>query len=255
VFLRFRAAQRVPFGAFLDGGGFTVLSGSPERFLRVAGELIETEPIKGTRPTDSDPCRDAALRTELARDPKERAEHVMIVDLERNDLGRVCVPGSVHVPSLMRLESFATVHHMVSTVRGRLRDDVGLAALLRATFPGGSITGAPKIRAAQIIAELERRPRELYTGAIAWFRGPRDFDSSIAIRTAVARDGEYTYHAGGGVVADSDPVREHRECLLKAAPFLRALGLATGEATGRHAGRAGDAGAPAADGPASARRA
>jgi len=230
AFLRFREAQRVPFGAFLDCGTFAVLSGSPERFLRVSGEQVETEPIKGTRPAARDPRRDRELRAELAADAKERAEHVMIVDLERSDLGRVCVAGSVHVPSLMRIESFATVHHLVSTVRGRLRDDVGLAALLRATFPGGSITGAPKIRATQVIAELERRPRELYTGAIAWFRGPRDFDSSIAIRTAVAHDGTYTYHAGGGIVADSDPVREHRECLLKAAPFLRALGLETATA-------------------------
>lgn len=226
VFLALRARQPVPFGAFLGCEGFVVLSCSPERFLRVAGRMITTEPIKGTRPRDPDPRRDAALRAELARDGKERAEHVMIVDLERNDLGRVCVAGSVHVPSLMRVESFATIHHLVSTVCGRLRDDAGLADVLRATFPGGSISGAPKIRATQIIAELERCPRELYTGAIACFRGVRDFDSSIAIRTAVARDGCYSYYAGGGIVADSDPLREHRECLLKAAPFLAALGVA-----------------------------
>ena len=223
VFLRLRAAQPVPFASFLEYGGYSVLCGSPERFLRVRGSAIETEPIKGTRRRGHDTAADAALRTALAADGKERAEHVMIVDLERNDLGRVCKTGSVGVPSLMRVESFATLHHMISTVRGILRDDVGLADLLRATFPGGSITGAPKIRAAQVIAELERAPRELYTGALAWFRGPRDFDSAIAIRTAVASGGVYTYHAGGGIVADSDPEREYRECLLKAEPFLRAL--------------------------------
>jgi len=226
AFLRLREAQPVPFAAYLDCAGFSVLCGSPERFLRVRGGAIETEPIKGTRPRDRDPDADRALRAALCGDAKERAEHVMVVDLERNDLGRVCVTGSVHVPSLMRVESFATLHHMVSTVRGTLRTDVGLAELLRATFPGGSITGAPKIRAAQVIAELEDAPRELYTGALFRFRGPRDFDSAIAIRTAVARDGVYAYHAGGGIVADSDPVREHRECLLKAEPFLRALDVA-----------------------------
>jgi len=243
VYLRLREAQRVPFGAFLDCGGFAILCGSPERFLRVAGASIETEPIKGTRPRDVVPERDAALRAALLADPKERAEHVMIVDLERNDLGRSCVAGSVAVPSLMRVESFATLHHIVSTVRGTLRADVGLAELLRATFPGGSITGAPKIRAAQVIAELEDAPREAYTGAVAWFRGPRDFDSAIAIRTAVARDGIYTYHAGGGIVADSDPQREYAECLLKAEPFLRALRVApyataTASVTGREDGAA-----------------
>jgi len=225
VFLRLRAAQAVPFASYLDCDGFAVLCGSPERFLRVRDASVETEPIKGTRRRGDDTEDDAALRSALAADAKERAEHVMIVDLERNDLGRVCVTGSVHVSSLMRVETFATLHHMVSTVRGTLRDEVGLGDLLRATFPGGSITGAPKIRAAQVIAELESASRELYTGALAWFRGPRDFDSAIAIRTAVARDGIFTYHAGGGIVADSDPEREFRECLLKAEPFLRALGV------------------------------
>jgi para-aminobenzoate synthetase component 1 len=238
VFLRLRDAQPVPFASYLDGDGFAVLCGSPERFLRVRGRRIETEPIKGTRRRGGDAADDAALRRALRADPKERAEHVMIVDLERNDLGRVCTTGSVHVPSLMRVESFVTLHHMVSTVRGTLRDDVGLGELLRATFPGGSITGAPKIRATQIIAELESAPREIYTGALAWFRGPRDFDSAIAIRTAVAREGVFTYHAGGGIVADSDPTREFAECLLKAEPFLRALRVAAPARGEAGAGRA-----------------
>jgi para-aminobenzoate synthetase component 1 len=238
AFLRLRAAQPVPFASYLDCDGFAVLCGSPERFLRVRGSSIETEPIKGTRPRGAGDAADAALRAALCTDAKERAEHVMVVDLERNDLGRVCEVGSIHVPSLMRVESFATLHHMVSTVRGTLRPDVGFADLLRATFPGGSITGAPKIRAAQVIAELEDAPREIYTGALFRFRSARDFDSAIAIRTAVARDGVYTYHAGGGIVADSDPLREHRECLLKAEPFLRALGvdIADLEAASRDAG-------------------
>jgi len=247
VFLRLRAAQRVPFASYLDCDGFSVLCGSPERFVRIAGTTIETEPIKGTRPRADDPDDDTTLRAALVADPKERAEHVMIVDLERNDLGRICAAGSVTVPSLMRVESFATLHHMVSTVRGTLRADVGLASVLRATFPGGSITGAPKIRAAQVIAELEARPRELYTGAIAWFRGPRDFDSAIAIRTAIARDGIYTYHAGGGIVADSDPQREYAECLLKAVPFLRAVQVTLPGAHGTSSAppdRARSAGAP-----------
>jgi aminodeoxychorismate synthase component I len=225
VYLRMRAAQPVPRGCFLAGDGFAVLSNSPETFLRVRGTAIETEPIKGTRPRAADPAADAAARADLVADPKERAEHVMIVDLERNDLGRICATGSVSVPSLLRVESYATLHHLVSTVRGRLRDDAGLAEILRATFPGGSITGAPKIRAAQVIAELEPVARGLYTGAIAWFRGERDFDSSIAIRTAVARDGRLIYQVGAGIVADSDPEREYAECLLKAKPLLAAAGL------------------------------
>ncbi|HYC22681.1 MAG TPA: aminodeoxychorismate synthase component I [Candidatus Bathyarchaeia archaeon] len=222
VYLGLRREQPVPHGVYLDCGDLVLLCNSPERFLRVHGARIETEPIKGTRRRASDAREDAALARELARDAKERAEHVMIVDLERSDLGRICAPGSVRVSSLMRVESFATLHHLVSTVEGRLRDDVDLAAILRATFPGGSITGAPKIRASEIIAELEPRARGPYTGAVFWFSGPRDFDSVIAIRTMVAREDRYVYHAGGGIVADSDPRREFAECWLKARPFLAA---------------------------------
>jgi len=217
-----RSRQPVPHGAFLDTGDFAVLVNSPERFLRLSGDAVETRPIKGTRPRGETPAADRALVRGLLCDPKERAEHVMIVDLERNDLGRVCRPGSVAVSSFLEVESFATLHHLVSTVRGRLRPDAGLEELLRATFPGGSITGAPKIRAMEVIAELEARPRGIYTGAFVRCRGPRDLDSAIAIRVAVARDGVFTYHAGGGIVADSDPAREYDECVLKAAPFLGA---------------------------------
>jgi para-aminobenzoate synthetase component 1 len=227
VYLRLRDAQAVPHGAYLDAGSFRLLCNSPERFLRVSGDVVSTEPIKGTRPRDPAAARDALLRQALLDDPKERSEHVMIVDLERSDLGRVCRTGTIEVPSLLRVDSFATIHHLVSTVRGRLRPEADLADLLRATFPGGSVTGAPKIRATQIIAELERTERAFYTGAIAWFRSARDFDSAIAIRTAIERHGVYTYGAGGGIVADSDPDREFDECWLKAKPFLEAtLGTA-----------------------------
>lgn len=223
AYLALRAAQPVPFGAFLECGGFSVLSNSPERFLRVHGDNIATEPIKGTCRRDPRAEVDRTLRAELRADPKERAEHVMIVDLERSDLGRLCERASVHVTSLLRLEPFTTLHHLVSTVEGRLRSGTDLSAILRATFPGGSITGAPKIRASEVIHELEPVGRGLYTGAIVWFRAEDDFDSSIAIRTAIARDGTYSYHAGGGIVADSDARREYDECWLKARAFLTAL--------------------------------
>ncbi|MBM4267496.1 MAG: aminodeoxychorismate synthase component I [Deltaproteobacteria bacterium] len=223
VYVRLREAQPVPHGFFLDCGPFQVLGRSPERFVRVRGHAIRTEPIKGTRPRHGDLEDDLAAVAELRADPKERAEHVMIVDLERNDLGRLCRAGSVRVSSLLRVESFATLHHLVSTVEGRLETEVDLASILRSTFPGGSITGAPKIRATQVIAELETQARGVYTGALAWFRSPRDFDSAIAIRTAVAHEGVLAYHAGGGIVADSDPEKEYAECWLKARVFLDVL--------------------------------
>lgn len=228
AYLAMRSLQPVPHGAFLHTGEIAVLLNSPERFLRLAGDRVETQPIKGTRPRGDAEAADRALARDLLCDEKERAEHVMIVDLERNDLGRVCAPGSVAVTSFLEVETYATLHHLVSTVRGRLRPDAGLEQLLRATFPGGSITGAPKIRAIEVVADLEAHPRGLYTGAFVRCRGPRDLDSAIAIRVAVARDGVYTYHAGGGIVADSDPAREYEECLLKAVPFLGAtLGSST----------------------------
>lgn len=220
AYLQFRRTQPVPFGAFVDFGDFAVLSNAPERFLRVRDQTIRTEPIKGTHRRHPDAAADHELARQLVVDPKERAEHVMIVDLERNDLGRICEHGTVHVTSLLRLETFATLHHLVSTVEGQLRETVDLAAILRATFPGGSITGAPKIRASQVIAELEPYGRGPYTGALFWFRSEDDFDSSIAIRTAIARRGVYSYHAGGGIVADSDAEREYAECWLKSKAFL-----------------------------------
>jgi aminodeoxychorismate synthase component I len=225
VYGRMRALQPVPFGAYLDAGPERVLSRSPELFLRRRGARVVTCPIKGTRPRGANPAADAALAAELARDPKERAEHVMIVDLERNDLGRVCVAGSVAVEALAAAVPFDTVQHLISTVAGTLRPSVSTVDLLRATFPSGSITGAPKIRAMEIIAELEAAPRGFYTGAIGWIDASGDCDLNVAIRTAVARGDRLVYQAGGGIVADSRAERELDELHLKAAAFFRALGI------------------------------
>ena len=214
----------VPHGAYLDVGDACLLANSPELFLRRRGERVETRPIKGTRPRAAGRARDAALAAELVADAKERAEHVMIVDLERNDLGRVAEIGSVAVEAYARLESHPTVHHLVSSVVGRVRPDVGLADLLRATFPGGSITGAPKARAMDIIRELEPVPRGAYTGAFGLFHPSGDLELGLAIRTALVAGGVVRYHAGGGIVADSDPERELAEAWLKTAALRLALG-------------------------------
>jgi para-aminobenzoate synthetase component 1 len=218
-----RAAQPVPFGGYFDLGDVQVLSNSPELFLRRRGDRIETCPIKGTRRRGRNAAEDAYLAAELRRDPKERAEHVMIVDLERSDLGRVCRTGSIHVERLGELATFHTLHHLGTTVRGTLRPEVGVGELLRATFPGGSITGAPKIRAMEIIDEVERTPRGFYTGALGWIDASGDLDLNVAIRTAVAARERLTYSVGSGIVADSDPAREYAECQLKAEALLRAL--------------------------------
>lgn len=223
AYLRLRATQPVPYGAYIDVAPFAILSNSPERFLRVRGGHILTEPIKGTRLRSPDPRTDRELGDALRRDSKERAEHIMIVDLERNDLGRICTRGSVDVSSLMRLESFQTVHHLVSTIEGRLKKSSDMTSILKATFPGGSITGAPKIRASEVIAELEPHQRGPYTGTLLWLRSEQDFDSSIAIRTAVSHGDVYSYHAGSGIVADSTARSEYAECWLKANAFLSAL--------------------------------
>lgn len=242
AYRRLRAIQPVPNGAFLDLGRWQVLSNSPECFLRVAGDHISTWPIKGTRPRGADRDEDRRLREALLRDPKEMAEHIMIVDLERNDLGRVCQVGSVAVPRQAFVQSFRTVHHIVSEVRGRLRDDCGLAELLCATFPGGSITGAPKIRAMQIIEEVEPSARGVYTGAVGAFNGPRSVDLNIAIRTAVASDGRLSYATGGGIVADSRLESEYDETVIKARAFLDTMASmddASATASVAHPGRMG----------------
>jgi para-aminobenzoate synthetase component 1 len=219
------AASPAPFGAFLDAGNFQITSSSPERFLRLSGQHIQTRPIKGTRPRDADPQRDAQLAYELQSSEKERAELVMITDLLRNDLGRVCEFGSIAVPELMRLERFAQVQHLVSTVEGRLRPELSHLAALRDCFPGGSITGAPKFRAMEIIDKLEPVTRGPYTGSLGYLGFNRESQLNIAIRTAIVRDGQVHFQVGAGIVADSDPEMEYEETLAKARGFERALSL------------------------------
>ena len=206
----------MPYVAYLDGGDWTLVSNSPECLLRIDGERIATLPIKGTRGR-------GAGNGNLAADPKERAEHVMIVDLERNDLGRVCVTGSVEVADLFAEREFPLLVHMVSEVRGRLRPRTPLAAVLRALFPGGSITGAPKIRAMEIIEELEPAPRGFYTGAVGWTEADGRTVFNLAIRTAVLDAAGLCYWAGGGIVADSQAGREYAETLLKTEALMHAL--------------------------------
>jgi len=224
-YLRLRARQPVSHGAYLDLGSLQILSNSPECFLSIDHDWIETRPIKGTRKRGKDDAEDQAEIASLVADPKEIAEHVMIVDLERNDLGRVCTTGSVEVAEHTRVLSLATLHHLESTVRGRLRPRVGTADLLRATFPGGSVTGAPKIQAMRIIAEVEPSARGVYTGAIAAFNGPRRAELNIAIRTAVVAAGYVTYGTGGGIVADSRPNAEYEETVTKSRAFLDSLAV------------------------------
>ncbi|CAN5612431.1 hypothetical protein BH09VER1_BH09VER1_21750 [soil metagenome] len=211
-----------PHSAFIDLQGTQVASASPECFLRLSDRRITTRPIKGTRPRRSDPQLDQRNAYDLLTSPKEVAELLMITDLERNDLGRVCEFGSVTVPELLKLESYEHVHHLVSTVSGTLRNEVSHPAALRACFPGGSISGAPKKRALEIIEELEPYRRGLYTGAIGYFGFNGESQFSIAIRTAVFENGRATFHAGAGIVADSIPENEWEETLDKAAGLLLA---------------------------------
>jgi para-aminobenzoate synthetase component 1 len=224
LYRRLRTRNAAPFAAFLDFPDAVVLSASPERFLRVdVGGHVETRPIKGTRPRGVGPEHDGALGLALSESEKDRAENLMIVDLMRNDLSRVCAPGTVRVPELFALERFATVHHLVSTVVGQLAPGMNALDLLRAAFPGGSITGAPKVRAMEIIAELEASQRGVYCGAIGYWSVTGALDSSIAIRTAVATADRIYFSAGGGIVADSDPEQEYRETLDKARGLIDAL--------------------------------
>ena len=211
-----------PHAAFLQFDERAILSASPELFLKMSGRAIRTRPIKGTRPRRADLHADEKSAYDLITSPKEIAELVMITDLERNDLGQVCDFGSVSVSELLKLERFEQVFHLVSTVDGRLRPEVDHVAALRACFPGGSITGTPKKRARQIIAELEPEPRGLYTGAIGWFGFNGESQFSIAIRTAIAEDGHAHFHVGAGIVADSIPENEWQETLDKAAGILMA---------------------------------
>lgn len=211
LYRRLRRRNPAPFAAYLECGDHQVLSSSPERFIEVRGRRIETRPIKGTVPRGRDEKEDARMRQMLEESEKDHAELLMIVDLERNDLGRVARIGSVRVPELFAIESYQTVHHLVATVAAELDDGVGLEALLRAVFPGGSITGAPKIRAMEIIDEVEPTRRNLYTGAIGYLDFSGDMDLNIIIRTLVVNDGRVDYQVGGGIVWDSDEVSEFQE--------------------------------------------
>ncbi|MDE8349759.1 MAG: aminodeoxychorismate synthase component I [Acidocella sp.] len=233
IYKNLRMQSPAPFGAFIAcGPRLSLASASPERFLQLdAAGRIETRPIKGTRPRYADMEMDAAAATELATSEKDRAENLMIVDLLRNDIGRIAEIGSVKVPSLFEVESFASVHHLVSVVEGKLRPGLGPVDLLRATFPGGSVTGAPKIRAIEIINELEVARRGPYCGSIVWIGFDGTMDSNIIIRTLVITPELVIAQAGGGIVADSNPTDEYQEQLEKIRPLLRALGR---NQTGKH---------------------
>ncbi len=217
LFEHLLARSPAPGGAFLDFGDTRILSASPELFLRIRGRHITTRPIKGTRPRDRDPLRDEQLAFELQTDPKELAELIMITDLERNDLGRICEYGSVTVTRLAQLERFPQVFHLVSTVEGLLRPKIDALAAVRACIPGGSISGAPKKRACEIIAELEPCPRGIYTGLIGYFDAKGDATFSLAIRTLVQQGGDLHFSVGSGITAGSIPAREYEETLHKAA--------------------------------------
>lgn len=223
LYLRLRRRSPAPYGAYLNFGDMHALSVSPERFMSLRGGRVRTRPIKGTRPRGADAAEDARLRAELEASAKDKAELLMIVDLERNDLGRVCEPGSVRVDELYTVEAHPTVWHLVSEVSGRLSRGRDVFDLLRAAFPGGSITGAPKIRAMQIIAELEPHRRGLYCGSIGWLGFDGDAELNIAIRTIVEHRGRAFYHVGGGITWDSVPHEEYAETQAKARALREAL--------------------------------
>jgi anthranilate synthase component I len=215
------SANPAPFAALAQWRGASILSSSPERLARISGQRrIDTRPIAGTRPRSRNPNSDIAEMTELAAHPKERAEHVMLIDLERNDLGRVCEAGTVRVDEFMTIESYAHVHHIVSNVSGRLRDDVTPIGALRAVFPGGTITGCPKVRCMEIIAELEGMGRGAYTGSIGFLGRDGTMDTNILIRTMTLMGRQVDLRAGGGIVADSIPERELEEARAKARGLL-----------------------------------
>ena len=219
-----RQQNSAPFSTFFDTPYATLLSSSPERLLQVRGDHVETKPIKGTRPRDlNNEANDRALADELMNSNKDRAENLMIVDLLRNDLGKVCNPGSINVPKPFALESFATVHHLVSTITGTLSDKQNSLSLLRACFPGGSITGAPKLRSMEIIEELEPNRRGVYCGSMAYIGFNGDMDSNILIRTLIYSDNRLRFWAGGGIVADSNVDDEYQEVHDKAAAMLNLI--------------------------------
>jgi len=221
LYLQQRQINAAPYSAFMNLGDVHILSASPEQFLSVTGSQVTTRPIKGTVPKQDDFIADEEAKQKLHSSGKDRAENLMIVDLLRNDLGKVCVPGSIEVEKLFKVESFSTIHHLVSTIKGKLATDETSVSLLKACFPGGSITGAPKFRAMEIIDELEDRPRGLYCGSVFWLGFNGNMDSNITIRTTVVKDGLAEYWAGGGIVSDSESGAEYQESLDKAQAFFR----------------------------------
>jgi len=223
LYRRLRAANPSPFAALLRDGDFAVISSSPERLVSVQGDRVSTRPIAGTRPRGASPERDAALIESLLGNEKERAEHVMLIDLERNDLGKVCAGGSVHVDEFMAVETYAHVHHIVSNVSGRKLEGISPIQILRAVFPGGTITGCPKVRCMQIIAQLEGEGRGAYTGALGYLNRDGSCDFNILIRTITAQGRALSFRAGAGIVADSSPAQELAETRAKAEGLLRAL--------------------------------
>lgn len=223
-----RARNPAPMGAYLRADDLEVLCTSPERLVSVSAEgAVETRPIKGTRPRSSDPAEDRHLREALDASPKDRAENTMIVDLARNDLGRVCETGSVSVPELCVVESYASVHHLVSTVRGQLRDGMGAADVIRACFPGGSMTGAPKVEAMRMISEVEQSQRGIFSGSIGWIGDDGAMDLNIVIRTIIKQGAQVSLHTGGAVTSDSDADAEYAETMDKARVLSEAFAAAS----------------------------
>jgi anthranilate synthase component I len=223
VYERLRVRNPSPYMYYFDHGGDVIVGSSPEMLVRVEGRAVETFPIAGTRPKSPDPTTDAKLVEELRSDPTENAEHLMLVDLARNDVGRVSEYGSVKVPDYKTVESYSSVHHLVSRVTGTLRRDQDALDAFRSIFPAGTVTGAPKIRAMEIIEELEGSPRGFYAGAVGYFGLNGDVETAITIRTLVARNGRLAVQAGAGIVQDSDPRREFEETQHKANSMLRLL--------------------------------
>ncbi|MFY2763262.1 anthranilate synthase component I [Arenimonas sp. MALMAid1274] len=228
VYRALRALNPSPYMYFLDLGGTQVVGSSPEILVRLQGGEITVRPIAGTRPRGATPEQDQALEAELLADPKERAEHLMLIDLGRNDVGRVARPGSVTVPDRFIIERYSHVMHIVSEVQGQLRDDVGFAEVIKATFPAGTVSGAPKIRALEVIRELEPVKRNIYSGAVGYLNWWGDADTAIAIRTAVIQDGRLHVQAGAGIVHDSDPEKEWEETMNKGRALFRAVAQAAG---------------------------
>jgi len=223
VYQCLRDSNPAPFAGLMRWNGMTLLSSSPERLVQIRGRQVQTRPIAGTRPRGGDPDQDQVLARELIADSKERAEHIMLIDLERNDLGRVCQPGTVEVNELMVLESYAHVHHIVSNVRGKLTPQANPIQTIKAVFPGGTITGCPKVRCMEIIAELEQEGRGFYTGSMGYLGRNGSLDLNILIRTMLLKDGRISFRTGSGIVADSDPTRELQETRDKARGLLLAL--------------------------------